>query len=103
MFTNQKWRDLNLLSRRAESQHLTVYYLKNLWTLKQWDTRSLNQKKSVFKSIRERKREAQRNHRAKENNRPKEAEKGTMCRRAQTRQIMKSLRRLLAAKVSKIE
>ena len=103
MFTNQKWRDLNPLSRLAESQHLTACYPKNRWTPKQWATKSLSPKKSVSKSTRERKREAQRNHRAKGSNRPKEAEKGTMYRRAQTRQITKSLRKLLAAKASRRE
>ena len=73
------------------SQHSTACCQRNLWTQKQWATRSLSPKKNVSKFIRGKKREGQKSQEKKESLLQKEAEKGTMSKKAQTRQIMRSL------------
>ena len=73
------------------SQHSTACCQRNLWTQKQWATKSLSPKKNVSKFIKGKKREGQKSQEKKESLLQKEAEKGTMSKKAQTRQIMRSL------------
>ena len=73
------------------SQHSTACCQRNLWTQKQWVTKSLSPKKNVSKFIKGKKREGQKSQEKKESLLQKEAEKGTMSKKAQTRQIMRSL------------
>ena len=97
-------RDLNPLSRHAVSQHSTACCQKNLWTQKQWATKSLSPKKNVSKFIRGKRREVLKNQEKKESLLQKEAEKGTMSKKVQTRQIMRSRSKLqVAAKALKRE
>ena len=85
------------------SQHSTACCQRNLWTQKQWATKSLSPKRNVSRFIREKKREGQKSQEKKENLLQKEAEKGTMSKKVQTRQIMRSRSKLQAAKALKRE
>ena len=76
------------------SQHSTACCQRNLWTQKQWATKSLSPKRNVSKFIREKKREGLKSQEKKESLLQKEAEKGTMSKKVQTRQIMRSQSKL---------
>ena len=85
------------------SQHSTACCQRNLWTRKQWATKSLSPKRNVSRFIREKKREGQKSQEKKESLLQKEAEKGTMSKKVQTRQIMRSRSKLQVAKALKRE
>ena len=97
-------RDWSQLSKHVVLPHSTVCYQKNLSTQQQLVIKNQNQKKNVSKSIQGRKKERPGRPKVKERHedrRPaKEAEaeavEGTMNVKAQTRLIMKNLKKLPA-------